>query len=255
MAQQQNHKHPQPKSPETFAENGRHRYLQFTISGTYYNSKKELIDFEKVVGKIPFCDEEQGVGSMHVRDRFAAKWVREASKENGNLRYPDRIERMHQIFVDDVQETTGTMSFVGKSLKDLDIDEMQELAVAKDIRFIPLPKAGMSKRDMLIRTYVGYSEKVLKKTVKYQEEDFNFAKLPDIVLDGQGRKEISQKLTNDEIVDLEADKMKAPVGLGERDDPKKRFSLDELRAILDGKKVAYDPDSSFDELYQKAFSG
>lgn len=245
----------QAQKKETAPEHGKHRYLEFTISGSYYNSKKEVIDFDKVVGKIPFCDEENGVGSMHVRDRFAAKWVKETLDASGEEKYPERIDRMRQIFVDDVQETTGTLSFVGKSLKDLSIDEMQELAVAKDIRFIPLPKSGMSKRDMQIRAYVGYAEKVLKKTIKYQEEGFNFAKLPDITLDAQGRKEVSQKLSNDEMIDLEADKMKQPVGLGERDDPKKRFTIEELREILDGKKVSYDQNATFDELYQKAFSG
>lgn len=254
MAQPQS-KPTQVINPTGMKQAGIHRFLEFTISGTYYNSKKELIDFDKVVGKIPFCDEENGVGSMHVRDRFAAKWVKEAMNRDGEPKYPDRIDRMHQIFIDDVQETTGTLSFVGKNIKDLSIDEMQDLAVAKDIRFIPLPKAGMSKRDMLIRTYVGYAEKVLKKTIKYQEESFNFAKLPDLILDGQGRKEISQKLSNEEMIDLEADKMKAPVGLGERDNPKARFSKEELCQILDGKKISYDPSSSFDDLYQKAFSG
>lgn len=232
-----------------------HRFLEFTISGSYYNSKKEVIDFDGVKGIIPFCDEENGVGSMHVRSRFASKWVREEKDRHGDVKYPERIDRMRQVFIDDVKETTGTLSFVGKNLKELGIDEMQELAVAKDIRMIPLPKAGMSKRDMQILAYVGYADKVLKKTIKYQEEGFNFAKLPDIILDGQGRREISQKLSNDEMIDLEADKMKAPVGLGERDNPKARFSIEELRQILDGKKVSYDQDASFDELYSKAFSG
>lgn len=234
---------------------GKRRFLEFTISGTYYNSKKELMDFEKVKGVIPFCDEENGVGSMHVRSRFAAKWVREAKDEMGINKYQERIDRMHQVFVDDVQETTGNLSFEGKNIKDLSIDEMQDLAVAKDIRFVPLPKAGMSKRDMLIRTYVGYADKVLKQTIKYQDEDFNFAKLPDIYLDSQGRKEISLKMSNEERIDLEANKMKQPQALGERDNPKSRFTIEELRQILSGKKVGFDPAASFDELYEKAFSG
>lgn len=248
MAQAQQVRHPEVPA-------GNHRFLEFTISGTYYNSKKELIDFDRVKGKIPFCDEENGVGSMHVRSRFAAKWVREYKDEMGINKYHDRIDRMHQVFIDDVQETTGTLSFAGKNIKDLSIDEMQDLAVAKDIRFIPLPKAGMSKRDMLIRAYVGYADKVLKQTIKYQEEDFNFMKLPDIILDSEGRKELSQKMSNDERIDLEANKMKIPVALGAKDDPKSRFSIEELRQILSGKKVSYDPAATFDELYEKAFSG
>lgn len=245
----------QMKTQAPASDQGKHRFLEFTISGSYYNSKKETIDFENVKGKIPFCDEESGIGSMHVRGRFAAKWVREALDKNGDAKFPDRIEKMRQIFIDDVQETTGTLSFVGKNLKELSIDEMQELAVAKDLRFVPLPKAGMSKRDMQIMTYVAYSEKVLLQKIKWQEEGFNFAKLPDIVLDATGRRELSQKLSNDEMIDLHADKMKQPVGLGEKDDPKKRFTEGELRKILTDKRVAFDPNSTFDELYAMAFSG
>jgi hypothetical protein len=39
------------------------KFLEFTISGSYYNSKKEIIDFEKVKGKIPYCDEVDTVNT------------------------------------------------------------------------------------------------------------------------------------------------------------------------------------------------
>lgn len=227
------------------------RFLEFTISGSYYNSKKEIVDFDRVKGKIPFCDEDNAVGSMHVRGRFAAKWVKEAVDDMGIRMYPERIEKMRQVHVDDVQPTTGTLSFVGKNIKDLSVEEMQELAVAKDLRFVPLPSSGLDKRDMLVRTYVAYSEKVLEKKVKYQEEGFNFAKLPDIVLDGKLRREESQKITNEEIIAREQAPTKT--ALGEKDDPKARFSMEELRLIADQKKITVTEGSTFEELYAKLF--
>lgn len=238
----------------TQEQSGPDRFLQFTISGNYYNSKKEMVDFDNVVGKIPYCDEENQVGSMHVRGRYATKWVKEAKDRDGNPRYPERIGKMRQVFIDDVVETTGTLSFVGKDIKELDIDELQDLAVAKDLRFIPLPGVGMSLRDILIAAYVAYSEKILMKKIKWQDEGFNFAKLPSIILDAKLRRETAEKITNDEMIEIEA-KKKAPVNYGDRDDPKQRFTLDELKELADGKNIEYNDGVEFDELYSQLFTG
>ena len=230
---------------------GTDRFLEFTISGSYYNSRDEVIDFDAIKGKIPYCDEENGVGSMHVRGRFAEKWIKEQLNDDGDPKYPDRIKKLRQVFIDDVQETTGKLSFVGKNIKELSLDEMQELAVAKDLRFIPLPNAGLSKRDILIRCYVAYAEKVLMKTIKYQEADFNFAKLPAIILDGGTRIDTSEKITNDEMIEREQKDTST-------DDPKKRFSLAELKQLANSKNIGYDKeldkDMLFEYLYSKLFS-
>lgn len=238
--------------PEETIEAGTDRFLEFTLSGCYYNFRKEKIDFDDVKVKIPYCDEENGVGSMHVRRRFAAKAVKAEKNPDGTAKYPERIERMCQVYIDDIQETTGTLSFVGKDIKTLDIYQMQELAVAKDIRFIPLPSSDMSKRDRLIRTYVGYSDKILKKKVKWQEEGFNFAKLPAIILEGSGRFETHQKITNEEMIEQE---QSAPsTELGKSDNPKNRFTIEELKMLADGKGIEYPDDVEFNDLYSHLFS-
>lgn len=234
---------------------GNYRFLEFTISGSYYNSKKEVVDFEGVKGKIPMCNEEKGVGSMHVRTRFAAKWVKAELNKDGEPKYPERIEKFKQVFIDDVQETTGELAFAGKDIKTLTVDEMQELAVAKDLRFIPLPQSGYDLREMRIRTYAAYSEKILRQKVGWQEEDFNFAKLPPIILDGETRHEKSEKFTNEEIINIEADKMKEKVNYGERPDPKKAFTLEELKKLADDKNVQYPVDVTHDDLYEYLFGG
>lgn len=253
---------PEPKDAEDFSKmskdeivrevEGSDAFLEFTISGSYYDSKKETIDFEDVVGRIPMCDEDQGVGSMHVRGRFAVKWIKEALDKNEDPKYPQRIEKIRQVFVDDVVEVKGTLSFVGKDIKELSVDAMQELAVAKDLRFIPFPKSGLSKRDMLIRTYVAYSEKILLKKIKYQEEDFNFAKLPSIILDGETRREEGEKITNEEIIAKEQEA--TTTSYGERDNPKDRFTIEELKSLADDKNITYPDGVEFDELYSFLFS-
>lgn len=232
---------------------GKDRMLKFTVSGSYYNAKKEVINFDNVQGVIPFCDEDNGVGSMHVRDRYIATWIKNAVNEKGEKLYPEHVHKMHQTFIDNVEEVTGKLSFVGKNIKELTVDEMQDLATSKDLRFIPLPNSGLSKRDMLIRTYVAYSEKILRRKIKYQEEGFNFAKLNDITLDANTRFDISKKLTNEEMIEMEQNGGK-PTAYGEKDDPRKRFTMEELLAIADQKDLDVPENASFNDLYDMIFS-
>ena len=242
------------KKEEVEIEQGEHEFLEFTISGSYYNSKKEIVDFDNIKGKIPVCDEENGVGSMHVRGRFAARWIKDAKDANDEPRYPERVHKLRQVHIDDVQPATGEYSFSGKNIKELNVNEMQELAVAKDLRFIPLPEAGYDLRDMRTRTYVAYAEKVLKKKIKFQDEDFNFAKLPAIFLDASLRRETSLKLTNEEIIEQEQKGSGKAVNYGEKDDPKNRFTLEELKTLADTKNIEYPEDIEFDDLYSQLFT-
>lgn len=226
------------------------RLLEFTISGSYVNSKNEIIDFENVSGLIPMCEEK--IGEMHVQDRYATMWVKEAKKENGEPKYPERVDRIRQVFVDDIQETTGPLSFVGKSIKELNVQELQDLATAKDLRPIPLPNSGMSLREMRASAYRAYEEKINKKKMKMEDVLEKFSKLPDIVLTSHGRTEDSEKVSNEEIIELEQRASK-PVAMGERDDPRNRFTIQELRTIADTKRIVYNEDTTFEELFSELF--
>ncbi len=252
---------PQPTTPmqglgnnltERAAQEAPHDFLEFTVSGSYYDSKKETIDFEGIKIRIPACDEERGIGSMHLRSRYVEKALRQELDKNGDVKYPKRIEKVRQVFVDDCKSAKGRLSFVGKNIKELTIEEMQDLATSKDLRFIPNPGSGMSKRDMQIRAYVAYSDRILKKTIKWQEESFNFAKLPGIILTEEARSEESGKISNEEMIDME--RTAKATGYGEKDSPETRFTLEELKTIADSKSIHYAADVEFKELYSTLFS-
>lgn len=229
---------------------GSDSFLEFTVSGCYYDSRKETVDFEDIKIRIPGDDEE--IGEMHVMSRYMAKAIRSELNKNGDPKFPKRVEKIRQVFVDDVVSTTGKLSFVGKNIKDLSVDEMQDLAAYKDLRFIPLPNAGLSKRDMLIRAYVAYCEIVLRRKIKYQEDGFNFAKLPAIILDGSGRIEVGEKITNEEMITQE--QTATTTGYGQKDNPRDRFTIEELKTLADSKSVRYSADVEFKELYSQLFS-
>ena len=177
--------------------------LELTISGSYRTADKDIVDFENVKCLIPACDES--IGAMHAQSRYAYGAIK--AKMNGQKpAYPKRIEDIRQVFVDDIKEAEGPVSFVGKDIKELSFDELQDLATRKDLRTIPLPKelSGMDLREARIRAYVAYHDKVLKgKPIKWGEEGFNFSKLPSIIMDYSLRSEGSKKISNEEIIEQE----------------------------------------------------
>lgn len=239
-------------------ENSRPKYraLKVTISGSYYNSKKEKVDFDKVVGVIPWCDEEKGLASMHVRGRYAVMWIKAEKEEDGKtLKYPERIDRIHQCFIDDVEETKADFSFIGKDIKELSQDELQDLATAKNIMKVPLPNSGYSKRSMLELAYAAYCQFVLGKKLKPEphEAGFNFSKLPSLFLDASGRVDNTRKLSNDEVIEAEMRGKKVELG-STKASSENAFSIEELKQLAEETGIAYEEGVTHAELYKALFS-
>lgn len=230
------------------------KQLQVTISGTYYNSKKEKVDFDKIVGHIPLVSEEHA--AMHVRGRYAVRWIKEAKDKKGELLYPERIDRLHQCFIDNIREVEGKeFSFVGKDIKEMSQDELQDLATAKDIRAVPLPASGFSKRNMLELAYAGYCKSVLKRPLKPapHEAGFNFSKLPALVVDGSVRVDNTKKLSNDEVIEGAQRPQKGE--LNTKPTPETAFSREELCQLADEAEIEYDENTSHADLYKAVFGG
>ena len=217
------------------------KMLEFTISGSYKTAQKDIIDFENIKGVVPFQDED--VAMMHVRSRYAARWIKEA-KLGSETRYPERIQRVREVHIDDIKETTGVLSFAGKNIKDLTFEEIQDLCVAFDLRRVPLYKAS-DLRNSRLMAYVDYTEKVLKhEPVKYNAEGFNFAKLPAIIIGGGTRREAEKKVTNEDIINAE---------MNSTSEPKSTLTKADLIAIGKEKDITFGPNTSYDTMYQKLF--
>lgn len=223
-----------------------HKMLEVTISGTYHNSKKEILDFDEVVGKIPFVDDDHA--KMHVRRRYASRWIKEALDKDDKKKYPQRVEHIRTVYCDDLKECEGELSFIGKDIKRMSFEELQDLATAKDIRYIPVTKDDI--RVARMRAYAAYSEKVLKKEVKWQDEGFadNFMKMPAIIVPDAEAMEVEKKISNDEVIESEM------ASKSTSDDPQKRFTLPELKQLADSKNIPYAPNIGFDALYKKLYT-
>lgn len=227
------------------------KMLKATISGYYGTYDNKIINFRKVVGVLPFVN-DKGVARMHIQGRYAVRFLEDPENVDGKGEAFPPVKQVFQCHIDKMEETSGVLSFVGKNIKDLELEEIQDLATQKDLRFIPLPTDNIGWADMLVRAYVAYSDKILKRKIKWQSEDFNFEDLPDITLNGDGRLDLEKKITNEEMISRE---QQGNIVSGSKDDPKQRFTLDELKTMADGKSIDYVDDVSFEDLYKRLFSG
>ena len=224
--------------------------LKVTVSGSYRTANKEIVDFENLSGLLPVVDED--LAAMHVQTRYVPTWLRNAVDKKGERIYTKRIEDVRQVFIDEIEKVNaGEFSYVGKDIKNLEYQELQDLATAKDLRRIPLPKelSGVSLREMRQMAYVDYSDKVLKKFIDHNEEGFNFSKLPPLIIDGDARRETSQKITNEEILDQEQKVMDVS------STPKSTLTIDDLKGIAKQKGISHHPNIGFDALYAKIYGG
>lgn len=224
--------------------------LKVTISGSYRNSKREVFDFENVTGIIPAVEED--LAAMHVRGRYALPWVKGATDpKTGEKLYPERIEDMRQVFIDNVEEVDADLSFLGKDIKEMSFEELQDLATYKDLRTIPLPKelSGVSLREMRVAAYAAYSDAFFGTDLAKEKDQagFNYAALPALVVEGASRRDPTVKLTNEEVLAQEEKKM----DIGST--PKSNMTIDELRKIAKSKNIAFTQNTSFDDLYNKIY--
>jgi hypothetical protein len=225
--------------------------LKVTISGSYRDAKKDLIDFENLVGIVPEADHD--VAAMHVRDRFAAMWLAEAKDKDGEKLYKERVDSIRNVFIDNIEVVEHNFTFFGKNIKEMSEIELQELALYKDLRRVPLPKriSGTDIRDMRVTAYCAYSD-LEHGTDMLKDKDqpeFNFASLPELVVTGKGRKDTSGKLSNDDVLEQEQRKMEVSAT------PKSNMTFDQLRKTAKDKGIPFTQSTSFDDLYKKIYGG
>lgn len=205
------------------------------ISGSYRTHDYKVVDFEGLEGHIPYTTEE--LAFMHIRGRYARMWVMK------DPRFKESLVATRVCHIDELTECEHDFSFVGKDIREMTQEELQDLATAKDLRLIPLFKVG-DIREARTKAYAAYSEQVLKEPVKYKEAGFNLMKQPPIIVnDSEWRQDTTRKLTNDEILDAEAD----------ISNPKSPLSRKELEQIAKQQNVTFHPSISDEKLYKRLY--
>lgn len=152
-----------------------------TISGSISTPRLgEYADFSNIVGYLPFLDDELYI-TQHVERRYAPMWI--SLSNDGN--HGRRVRKVREFYIDDLEATERTFTFIGKSIKDLSQEEIQDVATLKRLLAVPLyKKVGLHKARIM--TYVDYSKaignNIDENIVGVQGLSVN--NLPDIIVDG-----------------------------------------------------------------------
>lgn len=201
-----------------------------TISGSYRTKNNEIVNYSKVTGIVPDCDADtlQSV----LQNRYAEMWLVQSDVK-------ERVYSIREVYIDKVEKTDGEPSFVGKDLKELTFEEMQDLATVKGLRSIPLWRKG-SLREAQLKTYRIYSSEVLKKKMP---EEVVYNDLPSITLDGKTK--INDVLPQCTVEEASAEEVP--------DVNPSNLSFEELKQIADSKGIKYHPNIGYDTLYNKIY--
>lgn len=196
-----------------------------TVSGSYRTVDNDYIDYSGLTGFIPF-NEQWKVEQAAIK-RYAYMWLVDSGK------FPKKAKSMREVYIDDMVETEHDFTFVGKNIIDLNFQELQDLAVCKDLTAIPTYKKT-SLREAHNAAYEEYANKVLGRTVDRKAEGFNVTKQPPI--------KVSEEWVDNTLPDV------PPPTNGSE------YSLSELKKIAKDRKIPYGPNTGYDTLYKKLFA-
>jgi hypothetical protein len=211
------------------------RALKVTLSGSYRDGRKDVHDYV-VDGVVPYNDSD--VVEMHLQNRFAVKWIKESGK------YPNSVRQLRTTYVDDMEEIDAEFSFMGKDIRSMSFDELQDLSVAKDLRSVPAEKGDL--REARTRAYAEYAEKVLGRSVQWRKDGFNLMSEPEIVVgDAAPIRQAVKRVNQDDVNQMAFE--------GVNVESEAVISFDALSKMADLKDIKHDGRTSYDSLYRKVF--
>lgn len=253
--------------------------LIVTISGSYRAPNKGIESFEDVTGVMPRMDDDK-VNQMAIK-RYAPIWVQKAKKtENGNqvARYSG-FQRIRQVFVDSIsdneEQPDAELSYVGKSIMDMNMEELQDLAAANDLAAVPLYKSG-SLTSMRRVAFSEYAIKILdlfeegttrvamkagaKSTNKYdwRVPGFNPNKFEPIFADGEVRRQRAsidmEEAIEEGLTSVNESMARAPAfnDNGQKQELS-RLTMRNLMDIADSKNISYNKNISYGDLHKKLY--
>jgi hypothetical protein len=250
--------------------------LKATISGSFKAADGEIESFDKVTGYIPGLDDDKA--QQMVIKRYARIWIGQVMKKGPDGNPTDepkykRVQRVRECYIDDLDEVGKNdpnfgkkLSYVGKDIMEMNFEELQDLAAAKDLIQVPLYKTGSltNARRIAFVEYAnkvnGWTEKVENPRTKQMEDKpldwrrqgFKPSDYPAIIADEKIRRDSFSAEDVESSLEIEAlvekhDKVAPPV------DGPSRLTMEQLKSIAKAKNIAYSEKTSYDTLYKKLY--
>lgn len=201
-----------------------------TASGDYATEDYKRVDFSGLQGIIPAVDRD--LAEQALRMRYAPMWLSQSEK------YTQRMKKLRGCFMDSMEEIDYEFSYVGKDVKELSYEELQDLATALQLRRVPLYKKSSLQETRRI-AYVEYSNKLRKTHLSEKSDEFDYASLPPLIVEEQIINTRVIPKTNTQVLDEIQKGME--------------YTIDDLRNMLTERGVKFDKRLGYDRLFELAF--
>lgn len=136
----------------------KYKMITLTCSGSFRTKNatdEDAEDFDGVELQVPFCTEEYYIG--YAQRQFSV-WYPTQKKYKVNFR------GLIKIRIDVAEESEGDIICIGKDIKQMDWEDLQSLALYKNLREIPYYRVG-SLNAARERAYEVYEEKINGKRI------------------------------------------------------------------------------------------
>lgn len=186
-----------------------------SISGNYQAYDGDYVDFANLSGAIP-CEEYSDVASL-TSARYALMWLQKSKPAK-------TIKRIRVVYLETHDEAEAEFSFLGKDIREMSFEELQDLAAFTGLRGIPLYKK-MSLEEARRKAYGLYAKIILNKQIDTNDEDFKLV-LAEPIIVGKSTPKV---------------------------DTTKEYTIEELKAIAKQRGLSVGPNIGYEKLYQKLF--
>jgi len=200
--------------------------LKVKTSGTFINRRNEIEDYQGVEGVMPFV-EDDGIVLSALRGKYMQYWLRDKGFN---------VKSIREVYIDSIEETEKDFSYVGKNINDLSLMEIQDLAVAKEL-LIP-SKGGLAY--LRKRAYMAMYNHLFKTNLTDVDQIEGLTE--EIVINKKLEKKPVKVITPEKSIEMEIKSIN-----------KEKYTLDDLKTILDKKGIKYHHRAGFDKLYELAF--
>lgn len=243
--------------------------LKVTISGSFKASDGDIESYDAVTGVIPLLYQEKA--QQMVIKRYARIWIGQTRKLDRDGKLTDelkykRVQKVREVFIDNIEDNEDDprkLSYIGKSIMEMNFEELQDLAAAKDLSAVPLYKQG----SLVHARRLAFSEYAIKVMgldaieYDYRAQHYNPNRFEPIKADAAIRRagdhvaDIEETLDRESIPSLTRNQKKEAVAKEphKQAGQQNRLTLAQLKAIADSKGVKYTVTMSYEALYKKVY--
>lgn len=241
------------------------KLLKVTISGSFVAGDKEIESFTAVTGLMPALNTEvpqNGVdviskAEQMINKRYARIWIGQAVDDAGKPIYK-RVGRVREVFVDSIEdEDDKQLSYVGMSIMDMNFEELQDLAAAKDLIGVPFHKTGSltQARRVAFSEYAIHVLGLDKDKYDWRQNGFNPSRFAPIIADDKIMERGGEVQDVEESIDRDMLREEIKRVPGAKSTAESPLTLDQLKAVAKAKGIEFNDRIGFDALYKRVYPG